>query len=119
MKCLRFVLLITAAIAFAGCVKTSNKLVPTTKFRVKEGSREVSGEFPKDYNVGLLEFLRQTNGTTSLTISNLHSKMNPNVIQAASDGQEKAIRAYTEGMERLLDKGIELGKKIAEKAAVP
>jgi hypothetical protein len=119
MKKLIISLLLAVAVIGSGCLtKASNELVPKTGFEINDGNgKKLTGEFPKDMNVGFAEYRRSTNGTVSLTLSNITSKMNAEVITESGKAQSDQIRAMTElykaNMDMMKDLTLELMKRSA------
>jgi hypothetical protein len=113
-----------AACLWAGCMtKASNDLVPKTAFSITdESGKKISGEFPKDMNVGFARYERNTNGSASLTLSNIVSTTNPDVIKESGNAQAEAIKAmgdlYKENLQ-LLGTLLINGAKSAAPVPVP
>jgi hypothetical protein len=118
-------LMAAACLTFAGCVtKASNDLVPKTAFSITdESGKKISGEFPKDMDVGFAQYVRNTNGTASLTLSNIVSRTNPDVIKESGNAQAAAIKAmgdlYKENLQLLGTLLINGGMKAAAPAPIP
>ena len=82
--------LIALALACAGCIAQS---VPRTKITGSIGGKPVSFEMPKDVTLGSLSFQADTNGNVSVVVSNLTTRMNPEIVVTTGEAQDKMIRA--------------------------
>lgn len=83
------ILLITlSTLALSGCV-----MVPKTVITGSIGGKPFSFSGPKDCSLGMLTVKADTNGSVSLVISNLQTKMNPDVITTTGAAQAQVIQA--------------------------
>ena len=114
----KITVLLLAAVSLStltGCLsKASNDLVPKTAFKVQEAKdgKSITGEFPKDMNIGLAEF-RKDDKSTSLVLSNVVSATNPDVIKESGTAQAAAIQAMGE----LYKENLRLMKELLQEGA--
>lgn len=84
-----------AATLLVGCFtnpKTSNDLVPKSKIDWDKKNGRGSVELPKDHDIGYAHIMRDSNGVFTLTLSNLTSRMNPDVINSAGASYAEALK---------------------------
>ncbi len=78
------------AFAGAGCIGGA---VPKTEITGSLAGKPFTFSAPKDVNLGSLTLSADTNGTISLTLTNLQTRMNPDVITTTGEAQAKLITA--------------------------
>jgi hypothetical protein len=88
-------LLVLVLVLGSGCVAWS---VPRTTIRGNIAGRPFHISAPKDMTLGQLTLCVDTNGTVTLTLSNLVTRMNPDVITTTSEGQAKLIQATADAV---------------------
>lgn len=88
----------TSIACLTGCIipNASNELVPKTVIDWNPKTGEFHAELPKDHSLAGGNLSRQTNGCLDLSLTNLNSKTNPDVIGAAGSAQAEAIKASAE-----------------------
>lgn len=96
------------ALALCGC---SNLQVPRTHISGSIGGEPFDLSSPKDTELQGLNITRATNGTVSITISNLSAKMNPAIVQMSGDAFVNGINA----MGTQIINGLAAGAKAAAK----
>jgi hypothetical protein len=86
--------LFSTAVALAalltGCV---GAMVPKTVIEGNIGGKPFRYSGPKDQTLALLTISADTNGTISIVVSNLTTKMNPDVISTTGKAQVDMINA--------------------------
>jgi len=89
-------------LVLSGCVSW---IVPKTVISGSIGGQPFSYSGPKDQTVGLLRITATTNGTISITVSNLSARMNPDVITTSAAAQVDLINALSAAIQQAMLSG--------------
>lgn len=82
-----------------GCVAWS---VPRTTIDGSIGGQPFHFSGPKDVTLGALEITAKTNGTISISLTNLTARMNPDVITTTGAAQAAMIAELFKGIQGLM-----------------
>jgi hypothetical protein len=85
--------LTAAAFLSGGCVSPPKEIVPATQITGTIGGKPFSLTSPKNVSIAYLRVDAATNGTVSMTISNMSANVDDNAIQLAGAAYASSISA--------------------------
>jgi hypothetical protein len=92
--------LVLLVVSLTGCANVRDN-VPSTRFVAWLGGKPCTFDGPKYLKADLIKFEVTTNGTVSLTISNIQANMNPEVITMTGEAFVKMQDANTRMVEKI------------------